>query len=178
MHLACVIMLVFNLLLMGGFVAIYLMSAKVKRKGRRQATCLVMTQCGLALWFILAFVIGKISQPLEIMVGTRICHECCPLQFVLSDLRRVNSSVCIFQGTTLIYELIWYSVTFSLQRYMLSSLIKKLSEPPPSPPLHQCYPRYFYLEIHVYIFWFVSLNTLIISLVIAHVNCDSMTNGV
>ena len=144
MHLACVIMLVFNLLLMGGFVAIYLMSAKVKRKGRRQAPCLVMTKCGLALWFILAFVIGKLSQPLEIMVGTRICHECCPLQFVLSDLRRVNSSVCIFQGTTLIYELIWYSLTFSLQRYMLSSLIEKLSTP--SPPLHQCYPRYFMVK--------------------------------
>lgn len=58
MHLSCIIMMVFNMLFIGGFLAIYFMAARTKRKGKSLSPCLIVAKCGLALWFILTFVIG------------------------------------------------------------------------------------------------------------------------
>lgn len=58
MHLASIILMVFNLLLVAGFLAIYIFAAYLEQKGKSLSPCLIVTKCGLALWFILTVVLG------------------------------------------------------------------------------------------------------------------------
>lgn len=62
MHLGCIIMMVFNLLFFGGFLAIYFYAEYRKRKEKELSPCLIIMKCGLALWFIFTLVIGKLIR--------------------------------------------------------------------------------------------------------------------
>ncbi|XP_067929684.1 uncharacterized protein [Watersipora subatra] len=60
MHLSSIVIMTLNILLFAGFLTMYFYAAYLKRHGKTISPCLILTEYGLALWFILTFVLGII----------------------------------------------------------------------------------------------------------------------